>query len=79
VEGEPPQRQRYRQLVRYCNTPPEKVDISILQPKAEQLYYETCGKIDQHNCDRQSMLGLEHMMKTINRERRVNMSLLVYA
>ena len=28
---------------------PENVELSILQPKATEVYYRTCGVIDQHN------------------------------
>ena len=28
---------------------PENVELSILQPKAMEVYFQTCGIIDQHN------------------------------
>jgi hypothetical protein len=59
AEGEPQQRERYHQLVQDRNTPPEKIDISIPQPQAAEFYYATCGKIDQHNRDRQATLSIK--------------------
>jgi hypothetical protein len=47
----------------------------VPQPKAAEIYYSTCGKIDQHNRDRQATLGLEHRIKTHDWASCVNMSI----
>ena len=39
--------------------PPERVEFTIKQPKAAEIYYSTCGKIDQHNQQRHDTLKLE--------------------
>jgi hypothetical protein len=62
--GQPVSRDRYRQLVKDRYTPPEKINISIPQPQACELYYDVCGKIDQHNRGRQATLGIEVKLNT---------------
>jgi hypothetical protein len=54
---------------------PEKVTLSVPQPKEAELYYDTCGKIDQHNKDRQAMLGLEVKLKTQGLSKRVGLTI----
>jgi hypothetical protein len=57
------------------NIYPERMEITIHQPKAAALYYTTCGKIDQHNRCRQDTLNLEKKLETKEWHRRVNMSI----
>jgi hypothetical protein len=76
AEGTPVSRDRWRQLVKDRTTPPEKVTIRIPQPQAAELYYEVCGKIDNHNRDRQATLGLERKLKTHDWSKRVNLTIL---
>jgi hypothetical protein len=52
------------------------VSITIPQPKAAELYYDTCGKIDQHNRDRQATLGIEVKLKTQDWLKRVGLTIL---
>jgi hypothetical protein len=51
AEGNPHIRERMRQVVKDDVSLPQKVTPSVPQPKAAELYYDTCGKIDQHNRD----------------------------
>ena len=75
-EGTPISRERWRQTTKDKTTPPEKQNIIIPQPKATEIYYDVCGKIDQHNRDRQATLGLERKLKTHDWSKRVNLTLL---
>jgi hypothetical protein len=54
---------------------PERVHMTIDVPKAAEIYYSTCGKIDQHNRCRQDTLNLEKKLETKEWNRRVNMSI----
>ena len=56
-------------------TPPEKVELTIPQTACSDIYCAACGKIDQHNRDRQATLGLERKFKTHDWSMRVNMSI----
>jgi Transposase IS4 len=57
------------------NNDPERLLLTIHQPKAASIYYSTCGKIDQHNRCRQDTLNLEKKLETKQWQRRVNMSI----
>jgi hypothetical protein len=48
-----------KQLDKDWETPPERMELNLLQPRATQVYYETAGLIDQHNRDCQATLGIE--------------------
>jgi Transposase IS4 len=50
---------RWRQIDPKPNAPPEKVVLTIEQPKIAELYYTTCAAIDRHNRCRQDTLGIE--------------------
>ena len=56
--------------------PPERVEFTIKQPKAAEIYYSTCGKIDQHNRQRHDTLKLEKKVETNDWLKRVNLSIL---
>jgi Transposase IS4 len=45
------------------NNDPERMEMTIHQPKAAALYYTTCGKNDQHNRCRQDTLNLEKKLE----------------
>jgi hypothetical protein len=76
-EGDPYFRQRWRQVNKDdTNAAPEKVDIEVPIPKAAELYYKVCGKVDQHNRDRQHTLGIETKLRTNDWSMQVNMSIL---
>jgi Transposase IS4 len=74
--GLPYTRTRWRQLVDDRFAPPEQVTFQIAQPKAAELYYSACGKVDQHNRDRQDALKLERKLGTHNWATRVNHTIL---
>jgi Transposase IS4 len=76
AEGRPVSRDRWRQVTKDRITPPEKVTKSLPQPQAAETYYEVCGKIDQHNRDKQATLGLERKLKTHDWSKRVNLTIL---
>ena len=76
AEGNPVSRQRWRQTEKDNITPPEKLHITFPQPQAADLYYECCGKIDQHNRDRCATLGIERKYITKDWSKRVNLTIL---
>jgi hypothetical protein len=69
-------RQRWRQVDQTENAEAEKVELTIPQPQACEIYYDTCAAIDQHNRCRQADLMLERKMKTHDWSNRVNLSIL---
>jgi hypothetical protein len=42
-------RNRWRQEDEEQDAPPNRVELFVPQPKAAEVYYSTCGLIDQHN------------------------------
>ena len=54
------------------NADPVDVTLCIPQPKACDIYYACCGKIDQHNRCRQDSLDLEKKMGTHFWDKRAN-------
>lgn len=74
-EGQPQVRHRWRQLVSDLTTPPTCIEVVVQQTAITELYFAACGKIDQHNRDRQATLGLERKFKTHDWSMRVNMSI----
>jgi hypothetical protein len=76
-EGDAYFRQRWRQVNREDeNADPERVTIEVPIPKAAEVYYSVCGKIDQHNRDRQDTLGIENKLRVNDWSLRVNLSIL---
>ncbi len=75
AEGEPYHRTRWRQVSEEPNAAPELVELVVPQPRAAELYYKTCAKIDQHNRDRQATLGIERKLVTNDWSMRVNLSI----
>jgi hypothetical protein len=74
-EGKPYVRHRWRQVDDLPNASPERVELTVHQPKAAELYYSCCGKVDQHNRDRQDTLCIERKLKTHDWSLRVNLSI----
>jgi hypothetical protein len=77
AEGNPHIQERMRQVVKDDVSLPQKVTFSIPQPKAAKLYYDTCGKIDQRNRDRQAKLGLKVKLKTQDWSKHVRLTILL--
>ena len=61
--GEEYPRSRWRQAVNDQYTAPERLGFEVLQPKAYEVYYLKCARIDQHNRHRQHTLQLEQKLK----------------
>jgi Transposase IS4 len=75
--GTPYIRERWRQTTDLAlNQDAERVCFEIPQPKIAELYYKTCGKVDQHNRDRQDTLGLERKYRVHDWSMRVNHTIL---
>jgi hypothetical protein len=73
AEGTPFIRQRWRQLV--FDRSPTKVELTVPQPLAAEVYYSTCAVIDQQNRDRQDALMIKRKLKTHDWATRVNLSI----
>jgi hypothetical protein len=73
-EGASYSRLRWRQLEQ--GELPEKVELEVPQPLAAEIYYDTCGRIDQSNRHRQATLKLESKFKVHNWSDRVTHSIL---
>ena len=68
-------RERWRQVdTTTPNAPAVKVQINIDQPVAAELYYNSCGKVDQHNRGRQADLMIERKLGTLDWDTRANHS-----
>ena len=63
---------RWRQVSLELDALPENVELTIPQPKAIEVYYRTCGVIDQHNRHRQDNLKTEKKLETKKWDMRVN-------
>jgi hypothetical protein len=74
--GKPIVRERMRQLVQDDFTLPERVELTIQQPEACEIYYSCCAKIDQHNRHRQDNLQIEKKIGVKDWSLRVNLALL---
>jgi hypothetical protein len=76
AEGMPYIRDRWRQISNEINADPTRAQLTVPQPKAAEVYYMVCSKIDQHNRDRQDTLMIERKLQTHDWSTRVNLSLL---
>ena len=56
--------------------PPERVELTIQQPKVTEIYYSTCGKINQHNRRRADTLMIDKKIETKQWDKRINLSIL---
>jgi hypothetical protein len=69
-------RMRWRQLADVeSHADPERVLIEIPQPRAAEMYYSTCARIDQHNRDRTDTLQLDRKYETNDWSMRVNLTI----
>lgn len=75
-EGAAYARDRWRQVDTTINASPQRVQLTVPQPKACELYYSTCAAVDQHNRDRQATLQIEKKLLTKDWSQRVNLSIL---
>ena len=57
------------------DTEAERQELTVPQPEACEIYYATCGVIDQHNRHRQDTLSLEKKLQTRSWDKRVTSSL----
>ena len=73
--GVPYSRNRWRQVSLELDALPENVELTIPQPKAAEVYYRTCGVIDQHNRHRQDNLKTEKKLQTKKWDMRVNLTI----
>ena len=64
--GTPYKRVRNRQVAPIeSQEPPARVESTINQPEASEMYYNTCGKIDHHNRRRHDTLGWRETWRPI--------------
>ncbi len=56
---------RCRQLDETPNAEPSRVTHTVPQPKVSEIYYNTCGRIDQHNHHHADTLMLEKSLGSI--------------
>ena len=73
--GIPYSRNRWRQVLLELDALPENVELTIPQPKATEVYYRTCGVIDQHNRHREDNLKTEKKLETKKWDMRVNLTI----
>ena len=73
--GIPYSRNRWRQVLLELDALPENVELTIPQPKAMEVYYRTCGVIDQHNRHRQDNLKTEKKLETKKWDMRVSLTI----
>jgi hypothetical protein len=75
AEGQPNVRTRWRQIDRNENAEPTRVTLTVTQPKATEIYYSVCSKVDQHNRSQQVFLDIEKKLVTTDWSLRVNLSI----
>ena len=73
--GIPYSRNRWCQVSLELDALPENMELTILQPKAMEVYYRTCGVIDQHNQHRQDNLKTEKKLEMKKWDMRVNLTI----
>ena len=74
-EGLPYIRHLWIQVDQTPNADAERVELSVPQPKAAEVYYSACAKIDGHNRHRQDTLNLEKKVELKTWNKRFNMGL----
>ena len=52
------------------------VTLTVLQPKASEIYYGACSKIDRHNRCQQEFLDIEKKLQTHEWDKRSNLGIL---
>jgi hypothetical protein len=70
--GQVIERRRWRQRDPTPNADPELELIRIARPQLVEIYYNGCGKIDEHNRHRQDSLNLEKKVQTMEWSNRAN-------
>jgi hypothetical protein len=75
-DGTPIDRTRWRQIGDDPEADPVRVELTIANPKAAEVYYSACTKIDQHNRDWQVTLMLERKLVANSWSTRVDLSIL---
>ena len=68
-------RNRWRKVSFELDALPENVELTIPQPKVMEVYYQTCGVIDQHNRHRQDNLKTEKKLETKKWDMRANLTI----
>ena len=68
-------RNRWRQVSLELDALPENMELTIPQPKATEVYYRTCGVIDQHNRHCQDNLKTKKKLETKKWDMRVNLTI----
>ena len=66
---------RWRQVSLELDALPENMELTIPQPKAMEVYYQTSGVIDQHNRHCQDNLKTEKKLETKKWDMRVNLTI----
>lgn len=62
ADGEPFNMVHWQQMSANMNDLPQRLHLEVQQPKACEIYYDACGKIDQHNRNRNDVLQIEKKM-----------------
>ena len=73
--GIPYSRNRWCQVSLELDALPENMELTIPQPKATEVYYRTCGVIDQHNRHHQDNLKTKKKLETKKWDMRVNLTI----
>ena len=73
--GTPYTRLPWRQVDESPNAEPTRVELTVTQSTAAQIYYDACAIVDRHNRHRQDTLRLEVKLGTHNWGLRVNFSI----
>ena len=71
-EGAMIDRHRWRQVDQAPNADASRVNVTIRQPRAAEIYYSACAGIDRHNRCRQAGLMIEKKVRVHTFDRRVN-------
>ena len=66
---------RWCQVSMELDALPENVELTIPQPKGMEVYYRTCGVIDQHNRHHQDNLKTEKKLETKKWDMRVSLTI----
>jgi hypothetical protein len=75
-DGTPIVWQRWQQIGDDPEADSMRVELTIPQPKAAEIYYTACSKIDQQNRHHQDTLMLERKLVTKEWSRHVNLSIM---
>ena len=73
--GIPYSHNRWHQVSLELDALPENMELTIPQPKVTEVYYRTCGVIDQHNRHHQDNLKTEKKLETKKWDMRVNLTI----